>query len=45
MDKETIIALTKGEGDKLKLICDYCSEMGKEDMDISKFIMALNDVS
>lgn len=41
MDKETIIALTKGEGDKLKLICDYCSEMGKEDMDISKFIMAL----
>lgn len=41
MDKETIIALTKGTGDKANCIYEYCEEMGKDKMDISKFLMAL----
>lgn len=41
MDKETIIALTMGEPDTKGLIFEYCLEMGKEDLETSKFLAVL----
>lgn len=41
MDKETVIALTKGESDKTGLIFEYCIEMGKEGLEASKFLAEL----
>ncbi len=41
MDKETIIALTLGNGDKAELVYEYCLEMGKEELEVSKFISCL----
>lgn len=41
MDKETIIALTMGEPDTKGLIFEYCLEMGKEELETSKFLAVL----
>lgn len=41
MDKETIIALTLGEPDKKGLVYEYCIEMGKEELETSKFLAVL----
>lgn len=43
MDKETIVALTLGRGNRTGLIMDYCLEMGKEEPNVSKFIAYLLD--
>lgn len=41
MDKEKVIELTKGNSFSLEVIYDYCIEMGKDELLVSKLITAL----
>lgn len=41
MDKETVIELTLGKPDNKGLIFEYCIEMGKDELETSKFIAVL----
>lgn len=41
MDKKRIIELTKSNKADLEVVYDYCIEMGKDELEVSKFVAIL----